>query len=181
MKHKFRWIALAVGVLVAALAVVLAVNVDTDPRAEFNTSRLVGKPAPTMELTRFDGTPLGAADFAGKVVLVNFWNSWCVPCNDELPALQQWYTTHRDDPDLVMVGVPRDDTASAIRQAATDDRMAWAVAENAGARAATLAYGTRGQPETYVVSPSGVVVGSLFGPANVEQLDLMLERARKIG
>ena len=50
MKHPFRWIALGVGVLVAVLAVILAVNVSTDPRADFNTSRLLGKAAPYSEL-----------------------------------------------------------------------------------------------------------------------------------
>ena len=181
MKHPFRWITLAAGVGVAAFAVVLAVNVDTDPRADLNTSRLVGKPAPSVSLTRLDGTALSTADFTGKVVLVNFWNSWCKPCDEELPALREWYATHEADPDVFMVGIPRDDTASAIRRAAIDDEMPWAAAEDAGARAATLEFGTRGQPETFVISPSGVVVGSLYGPATVAQLDRMLAAARRFG
>lgn len=181
MKHPFRWVALAVGVGVAAFAVVLAVNVDTDPRADFNTSRLVGTTAPSVALTRFDGTALTTADLTGKVVLINFWNSWCVPCRDELPALRAWYAKHSADADVLMLGIPRDDTASAIRRAALNDDMPWAVAQDGGARAATLEYGTRGQPETFVISPSGTVVGSLYGPASVEQLDRMLAAARRFG
>jgi Thiol-disulfide isomerase and thioredoxins len=173
VKHPFRWIALGVGVAVALLAVILAVNVGTDPRADFNTSRLLGKPAPNFELTRFDGSKVTLAGLAGKTVIVNFWNSWCLPCRDELPALQAWYAAHQSDDSVVMVGIPRDDFASDIREAARRDHMGWAVANDRGAQAATLAYATRGQPESFVISPSGIVVGSIIGPMRTQDLDRM--------
>lgn len=173
MKHPFRWIALGVGVAVALLAVILAVNVGTDPRADFNTSRLLGKPAPNFELTRFDGTKVTLADLAGKTVIVNFWNSWCLPCRDELPALQAWYAANQSDDSVVMVGIPRDDSSSAIRDAARRDHMVWAVENDRGAQAATLAYATRGQPESFVINPSGIVVGSIIGPMRTRDLDRM--------
>lgn len=173
MKHPFRWVALGVGVAVALLAVILAVNVGTDPRADFNTSRLLGKPAPNFELTRFDGTKVTLADLAGKTVIVNFWNSWCLPCRDELPALQAWYAANQSDASVVMVGIPRDDSSSAIRDAARRDHMGWAVENDRGAQAATLAYATRGQPESFVINPSGIVVGSIIGPMLVRDLDRM--------
>ena len=56
MKHPFRWIALAVGAAVCVLAVVLALTVSSDPHAEANTSRLVGKQAPAFTVTSLDGT-----------------------------------------------------------------------------------------------------------------------------
>ena len=179
MKHPFRWIALAVGVAVAALAVILAVNVSTDPRADFNTSRLLGKPAPAFTLTDLSGKKITSADLAGKTVILNFWNSWCKPCGKELPALQQWYAAHRNDADVVMLGIPRDDTAGAIRSAARDNGMAWAVANDRGAEAATLDYATRGQPETFAISPSGVVIASVIGPARVRDLDRMVAYGRR--
>ena len=179
MKHPFRWIALAVGIAVAAFAVVLAVNVSTDPRSDFNTSRLLGKPAPPFALTDFAGKKVTSADLAGKTVIVNFWNSWCPPCRDELPALQQWYAAHRNDADVVLLGIPRDDTASAIRAAAREDHMDWAVANDRGAEAATLDYATRGQPETFAISPNGVVIASVIGPVRVRDLDKMAAYGRR--
>lgn len=173
MKYPFRWITLGVGVAVALFAVILAVNVGTDPRADFNTSRLLGKPAPNFQLTRFDGTKLTLADLAGKTVIVNFWNHWCKPCQEELPTLQAWYAAHRSDDSVVMVGIPREDLASDIRDAARRDHMGWAVANDRGAQAATLAYATRGQPESFVISPSGIVVGSVLGPMLTRDLDRM--------
>ena len=173
MKNPFRWVALGVGVAVAIFAVVLAVNVGTDPRAEYNTSVLLGKPAPNFELTRFDGSKVTLADLAGKTVIVNFWNSWCLPCREELPALQGWYGAHSGDDSVVMVGIPRDDSAARIRDAARADSMGWAVENDRGAEAATLAYATRGQPESFVINPNGIVVGSILGPMGPRDLDRM--------
>jgi thiol-disulfide isomerase/thioredoxin len=179
VKHPFRWIALAVGIAVAAFAVVLAVNVSTDPRADFNTSRLLGKAAPAFTLTDFGGKKVTSADLAGKTVIVNFWNSWCLPCKQELPALQQWYSTHRNDADVVLLGIPRDDIASDIRTTARDEHMDWAVANDGGAEAATLDYATRGQPETFAISPNGVVIASVIGPVRVRDLDKMAAYGRR--
>jgi cytochrome c biogenesis protein CcmG/thiol:disulfide interchange protein DsbE len=177
--HPFRWIALAVGIAVAAFAGVLAVNVSTDPRSDLNASRLLGKPAPAFTLTDFAGEPIRSEDLRGKTVIVNFWNSWCAPCDEELPNLQQWYAAHRSDPDVVLLGIPRDDTDGAIRRAARDDDMAWAVANDRGAEAATIDYATRGQPETFAISPRGTVVGSVLGPVTVGQLDRMVKFAQR--
>jgi thiol-disulfide isomerase/thioredoxin len=179
VKHPFRWIAVAVGVGVAALAVLLAVNVSTDPRADFNTSRLLGKAAPPFTLTDLSGRKVRSADLAGKTVILNFWNSWCTPCRQELPALQRWYASHRDDPDVVLIGIPRDDTQSAIRQAASDGGMAWAVANDRGAEVATLDYATRGQPETFAIAPGGRVIASVIGPVRVQDLDRMAAYGRR--
>ena len=174
MKHPFRWVAIGAGVVIALFAAILAANVTTDPRTELNTSRLLGKAAPPFTLTRFDGTKLRSGDLVGKTVIVNFWNSWCDPCLAELPALQRWYADHQSDPGVAMVGIPREDSSSAIRAAAREDHMGWAVANDRGAEDANLAYGTRGQPESFVISPSGQVVGSVIGPVNAAVLDKML-------
>ena len=94
-------------------------------------------------------------------------------CRDELPALQAWYAAHQTDDSVVMVGIPRDDSSSAIRDAARRDHMGWAVQNDRGAQAATLAYATRGQPESFVISPTGIVVGSIIGPMRTQDLDRM--------
>jgi len=179
VKHPFRWIALAVGVGVAVLAVVLALSIGNEPRQDALTSRLLGRRSPEFAVTMLkDGKHLTSADLAGKTVIVNFWNGWCLPCQQELPALTSWYARHKDDPDLAFIGIPRDDTAGAIRSAAKEQGVVWSAQQDDGAKAATLAFGTRGQPETYAISPDGVIVGSLYGPVTTQILDQMLARAR---
>ena len=83
MKHRARWIALAAGAVVTVLAVVLATQVGTDPRADANKSHLLGQNAPAVDLPTLDGGRVRSSDLAGKVVVVNFWNSWCIPCQEE--------------------------------------------------------------------------------------------------
>ncbi|MBM3673625.1 MAG: TlpA family protein disulfide reductase [Actinobacteria bacterium] len=181
VKYPFRWIALVAAAGAAVLGVVLALNVGSDPRADAEVSALLGKPAPEWRVTLLDGTEVSSESLVGKTVLVNFWNSWCIPCREELPVLQQWYARHADDPDVVLVGIPRDDTVGAIRRAAREDEMGWAARQDADAEAATLAFGTRGQPETYAIGPDGVIVGSLYGPVTMKVLDQMVARAQGVG
>ena len=147
MKHPFRWIALGVGVLIAVFAVILAVNVGTDPRADLNTSNLVGKPSPELTLRRFDGTKVTSADLAGRTVLVNFWNTWCRPCDEELPASSSGTPSTATTPTWCCSAC-RATSRRANRCAGRceADGMGWAVTDDAGVEAATLDFGTRVSP-----------------------------------
>jgi cytochrome c biogenesis protein CcmG, thiol:disulfide interchange protein DsbE len=177
VRHRARWIALSVGVVVAALAVVAATQVGTDPREDANRSHLVGKDAPTYDLPTLDGSRIRSSELAGKVVVVNFWNSWCVPCLQEHPALVEFYERHAGDPSFVMIGIVRDDTEPAVRGYVEDKGVPYTVAFDPGGRAA-LDFGTRGQPETYAISPDGVIAGSKFGESSVANLETMYRAAR---
>jgi cytochrome c biogenesis protein CcmG/thiol:disulfide interchange protein DsbE len=177
VRYRARWIALAVGVFVAVLAVVLATQVGTDPRAETNRSHLVGKDAPSYDLPTLDGNQVRSNELAGKVVVVNFWNSWCIPCLQEHQALVDFYGRHAGDPTFAMIGIVRDDTESAVRRYVADEGVPYTVAFDPGGRAA-LDFGTRGQPETYAITPDGVIAGSKFGPSSVANLETLYRSAR---
>ena len=177
MRHRVRWIALCAGVVVAALAVVAATQVGTDPRQDSNKSHLLGKDAPSYDLPTLDGGRVRSSELAGKVVIVNFWNSWCIPCQEEHPALVEFFRRHAADPGFVMVGIVRDDTEGAIRRYVNDEGVPYTVALDPGAQA-SLEFGTRGQPETYAISPDGVIAGTRFGPSSVTNLENLYAAAR---
>ena len=109
MKHPARIAALAVALVVIVFGVVLALNVGSDPQEDAKQSHLVGKPAPSFDLPNLQGGRVTLADIAGKSAIVNFWNSWCIPCQQEEPLLQRFYAEHKDDPDFKMIGIVRDD------------------------------------------------------------------------
>ena len=177
MKHPTRWIALAVAVVVAGVSVVLATQVGGDPRADATKSQLVGDPAPSFTVRTLDGERLSIDDLAGKAVLVNFWNTWCAPCREELPALKSFATAHRDDPDFELVGIVREDTKRAVEGYGPGKEIDWTVGMDPGARA-SLAFGTRGQPETFAITPEGLIAGAQIGPTTRDDLETLLAAAR---
>lgn len=175
--HRGRWIALGVGAVVAVLAVVLAATLGADPLADSRSSQLLGHAAPTFDLPTLDGARTRSADLAGKSLIINFWNSWCIPCRQEHPALVEFYRQHANDPDFAMIGIVRDDSKADIADYVRKEGVPYVVAFDPGSKAA-LDFGTRGQPETYAISPSGLIVGSQYGPSSVSNLEQMLRAAR---
>jgi cytochrome c biogenesis protein CcmG/thiol:disulfide interchange protein DsbE len=180
VKHGLRWAALAVGVVVIVFAVILALNVGSDPEKDALESQLLGRQAPAFTVTTLDGQPLTEADIAGKSVLVNFWNSWCIPCQTELPELKKFYAAHANDSDFVMVGIVRRDDTRAIRGFVAGEGIDWTIALDPSKEAA-LDFGTRGQPETFAISPSGQIVAYKPGPMSLAELEAFLSHARQAG
>ena len=176
-RHPLRLVALAVGVAVAALAVVLALQVGDDQLQTQPRSELLGDGAPDFVVTTLDGEEISLESLAGKAVVVNFWNSWCLPCKQEEPALKEFYERHRDEADFAMVGIIRDDTKKAAGSAVDERGIEWPMGWDPGGRAA-LDFGTRGQPETYAITPDGLIAGTQYGPASVEGLETLLAAAR---
>ncbi len=138
MRHPTRWIVGAVALVVVVFGVVLALNVGNDPEADAHSSPLLDKVAPAFDLPTLDDTRVTDADLQGKYTLVNFWNTWCGPCIDELPALKEFHDAHQDDTDVQMVGVVRDpnESKSVITSYAKANGMDWTLAMDPGNKAA---------------------------------------------
>jgi cytochrome c biogenesis protein CcmG/thiol:disulfide interchange protein DsbE len=116
----------------------------------------------------------------GKTYVVNFWNSWCIPCRQEEPALKSFYAAHRADADFAMVGIVRDDEPAPVRAYIAGNKIDWPVAFDPKGSAG-LGFGTTGQPETYVIGPSGVAACGSLGPVSAAELEAWLQVARSGG
>ncbi len=175
MKLRARWIALMVGVVLVAFGVVLAVQHREEP----SVPRLVQEHArvPDFSVTTLAGKKIDAASLRGKTYVVNFFNSWCIPCQQEAPALESFYEAHKNEDDFAMLGIVRQDEEAAIRSyvEATDVKYPVAIR---GADQASLDFGTVGQPETFVISSDGVAVCGASGPSSRAALDAWLQAAR---
>lgn len=177
MRNRTRLVAGLVALVVVAVVVVMATQIGSDPRADAKTSRLAGGDVPEFTVRTLDGTEITEASLAGRATIVNFWNTWCVPCVQEQPALDRFGKSHADDDSVTLLAVVRDDTRRAVEDWVASRNPDWTVAMDPGGQAA-LAFGTRGQPETFALSPDGVVVAYQFGPASVADLETMLRAAR---
>jgi thiol-disulfide isomerase/thioredoxin len=67
-----------------------------------------GAPAPTVEAKLLDGATFGPADYSGKVLVLNFWATWCAPCRAEMPALEAFYAQHRSE-GLELIAISMDE------------------------------------------------------------------------
>ena len=97
---------MAIGGALAALLVIALVWVLTGRSAQPNLPAVaeVNRSAPDFALPGLNGETVRLSDYKGKVVVINFWGSWCVPCKEETPALQRVYQKLREQ-GLVIVGV----------------------------------------------------------------------------
>lgn len=175
VRHRARWVALTVGLAVAIFGVILATQVNNEPT--YKGGVVLGKPAPTVSLEKLGGGTVASADLAGKVVMVNFWNTWCIPCQQEAAAIADFGRNHKNDPDLVMLSVVRDDTKGAVTSWQKQHQSPWTIAFDPSSRAA-IDFGTTGQPETYAIAADGTVVASQLSEVSTANLESMLACAR---
>jgi len=167
-----RWL---VPLSVLPLLALLAYGFRTDPRDI--PSPLVGRVASPFALTTFDGAPVTLAALRGKVVVLNFWASWCNPaCYDEAPVLEQMWQTYRDR-GVVVVGVDMQDTTEAAQAFIQRFGLPFANAPDPQGKLA-VEYGVYGVPETFFVGRDGTVrakhVGALTDAAIRAKLEPLL-------
>ena len=173
--RKVLWIAVAVAVPVALLLVALAAGQPAATR--IGKSPLVGKPAPAVEGATVDGKQASLTDFKGKWVVLNFFATWCVPCRQEHPDLIQFSQAHQAAGDAAVLAVVYSDNAQAVREFRDKEGGAWAMLTDPKGRIA-LDYGVAGVPESFLISPDGLVVAKLLGGVRASGLDDLLYQAK---
>ena len=173
--RRVLWIAVAVAVPVFLLVLALANGQPAATRAV--RSPLVGKPAPPIEGTTVDGASASLDGLKGKWVVVNFFATWCVPCRVEHPELIKFSDSHAASGDAAVLGVIYSDNVQAVREYRDKEGGSWAMITDPKGRVA-LDYGVAGVPESFLISPEGVVEAKLLGGVRAGDLDQLLYRAR---
>jgi cytochrome c biogenesis protein CcmG, thiol:disulfide interchange protein DsbE len=120
-----------------------------------------GDRAPEFSITTESGKRITAKDFGGKVLVLNFWATWCPPCIEEIPSLNQFARDHRDK-GVVVLGVSVDKSDKAYRRFLGAMPMTFETAHDPAA-GISGEYGTFMYPETYIINKDGVVVEKLIG------------------
>ena len=118
--------------------------------------------APDFSLTTFDNKTIQLSQLRGKVVVVNFWASWCVPCRDEAAFLEKTSREYRAR-GVVFIGVDWSDPEPDARKYLKEFNITYANGIDLGTKIGQ-AYRIRGVPETYFVGKDGTLRGNVLGP-----------------
>jgi len=168
--------AVAIGVLMAAFTGVLATRKSAaDQQAR---SPLLGQPAPPIVGNSITtGAPFNLSSLQGRYVLVNFFASWCVPCQQEQPQLVKW---ENESSTHAVVGVLFSDTPGPASAFLKSNAGTWPAINDASGQLA-LSYGVRGPPESYLVNPNGIVLAKFIGEVTASRLDQLVSLAQSAG
>ncbi len=150
---------LQVGILVLTVGLV-AVLYNTIHEKLVN----VGDTAPDFTITAENGRPVSLSHFGGKVLVLNFWATWCPPCVEEMPSLSQFAAQFKDK-GVVVLGVSVDKDAAAYKNFIRSLDPAFLTARDPEMKI-NLEYGTVQYPETYIINSQGKVVNKIISSAN---------------
>ena len=170
MRRYLRWLIPAAALPVLAL---LAYGFRVNPR-DIPTP-LLDRPAAAFALTSYGGEPMSVEAHRGRVVVVNFWASWCHPaCYEEAPVLERNWRAYRER-GVVVLGVDIQDKAEAAKKFIADFSLTFPNALDSGGKV-SVDYGVYGVPETFFIDRRGRIRAKHVGAVTDEAFRQQVER-----
>lgn len=139
------------------------------------------KPAPALSGTDLDGNPISTADYAGKVLVINLWGSWCPPCRAEAPALKE-AADEMADQNVQFIGLlTKDDPAAAKAFNAKVGITYPTIDDDGGRNQAAFADSLPSMaiPTTWVIDTNGKVAARVMDELSVSTLRALIEQTKK--
>ena len=121
-------------------------------------------PTPEIALGTLEGKKISLKDFRGKVILLNFWASWCEPCREEMPAMEKLYQEYKEKNFVILAIAVKDskqDTLNFVKEL----KLTYPIALDPDAKVGQE-YGAWGLPVTYLIGPKGEALARGWGPAD---------------
>jgi cytochrome c biogenesis protein CcmG, thiol:disulfide interchange protein DsbE len=135
-----------------------------------NPMATVGKTVPDFNLVFYKGyeyngkTEMKLSELQGKIVMVNIWASWCKPCEQEAPDLQQAWQFYKDNNDVVLVGVDYVDTPAGANEYLQKFNITFPNAPDLQSNISSILNRQMGVPETYFIDRKGILRNVKIGP-----------------
>lgn len=169
-KHK----SLNLGTLVIFAVLVLMGAVIAMALSRQNQTQPTSGPAPDFSFTTFDGDSYRLSDFRGKVVIINFWASWCTECGYEADDLQSVWEYYEPTGEVIFLGIAYADNGPRSLEYIERYGITYLNAPDLGTRISED-YRITGVPETFIVDQNGDVAHFIYGVTNRTQLTSIIE------
>ena len=157
---------------------VLATNSFSQPEAgmseevDSGDAPQVNAPAPDFEIENLRGEKKHLSDYQGKVVVLNFWATWCGPCKDEMPFFQEIYEKYASE--IAVLAVNNQETVDKVSPFVEELGLTYEILMDNDGSVATQ-YQVIGFPTTYFIDPNGIIKFLHVGVLTEEQLDGYLD------
>ncbi len=162
-----------IGLLAIGTAGLLILNQDEPPEiAVPNTGPSRPTRAVEFQLPSLAGRMVKLSDFRGRVVLLNFWATWCPPCREEMPALKSLAHAHKSQ-GLTVIGISMDQNAAVVKAYAEEAGLDFPLVM--GTPKVAAAYGAVGLPTTVIIDREGNAVQGLVGRRSREEFAAVIE------
>lgn len=157
--------------IVVAIIVIAVLFAILGQRHKFEPV-LEGKNAPDFALPDLKGKMVKLSDYRGKVVFVNFWATWCKPCEEEMPSMQRMYEVLKKQyQNFELLAVSIDSKEPDVVEAfAKKYEVTFPVLHDKKGKIKEM-YKTTGVPETFIVDQNGVIAEKVWGPRNWSKKD----------
>ena len=130
----------------------------------------VGEPVPDFSRADLAGKQIVLADYRGKVVVLNFWATWCPPCREEMPVFSQWQRDFQGK-GLQVIGISMDDDVTDVKKFLSQFPVSYPIVMG-DAKFAERFGGVLGLPLTYVIGRQGQVVARYQGETDLAKLQV---------
>jgi peroxiredoxin len=118
--------------------------------------------APDFTLVTLEGRPLALRELRGKLVMLNFWATWCAPCLHEMPSMQRLYHTFKQT-EFILLAVSMDRQGAEVARSFVESlKLTFPVLLDPTLAVGRL-YNVRGLPVTYLIDPDGQIIGTVIG------------------
>ena len=160
-------------IVVIVLAVVVYQGTRRHSPAAGGHPGAIDSAAPQFSLQDIDGKPLSLASYQGKVVLLNFWATWCTPCRGEIPQFVEFQNTLGPQ-GLQLIGISMDDDAKPVHEFYQQFKMNYPVAIGSANLAESYG-GVLGLPVTFLIGRDGRIAAKYIGATDLAALQQRIQ------